>query len=79
MSWQVHVYGGNPVSLSETCSRLDLPLHVFPWSAAAAAAGLEEGAAYLVRPDGYVGFAEPAGERQQLAAYLAGLHLVSRV
>ena len=78
-SWQVHVYGGNPVSLSETCSRLDLPLHVFPWSAAAAAAGLKEGAAYLVRPDGYVGFAEPAAERQKLAAYLARLHLVSRV
>jgi 2-polyprenyl-6-methoxyphenol hydroxylase-like FAD-dependent oxidoreductase len=79
MSWQVHVYGGDPVALSETCSRFNLPLHVFPWSEAAATAGLKEGAAYLVRPDGYVGFAEPDGERQKLAAYFARLHLVSRV
>ena len=31
------------------------------------------------RPDGYVGFAEPAAERQKIAAYFARLHLVSRV
>jgi 2-polyprenyl-6-methoxyphenol hydroxylase-like FAD-dependent oxidoreductase len=79
LSWQVHVYGGDPVSLNETCSRLNVPLHLFPWSEAAGAAGLKEGAAYLVRPDGYVGFAEPEAERQKLAAYFARLHLVSRV
>jgi 2-polyprenyl-6-methoxyphenol hydroxylase-like FAD-dependent oxidoreductase len=78
-SWQVHVYGGNAVSLSEMCTRHNLPLHVFPWSEAAGQAGLKEGAAYLIRPDGYVGFAEPEAERQKIAAYFARLHLVSRV
>jgi hypothetical protein len=65
--------------LSEMCTRHNLPLHVFPWSEAAGQAGLKEGAAYLIRPDGYVGFAEPEAERQKIAAYFARLHLVSRV
>jgi len=78
-NWQVHVYGGNPVSLNEMCARHNLPLHVFAWSDAAREAGLKEGAAYLVRPDGYVGFAEPEAERQRIAAFFARLHLVSRV
>jgi hypothetical protein len=77
--WQVHVYGGDPVALSEMCTRHKLPLHVFAWSDAARLAGLKEGAAYLIRPDGYVGFAEPEAERQKIAAYFARLHLVSRV
>jgi 2-polyprenyl-6-methoxyphenol hydroxylase-like FAD-dependent oxidoreductase len=77
--WQVHVYGGDAVSLSEMCARHNLPLHVFAWSDAAGQAGLKEGAAYLIRPDGYVGFAEPAAERQKIAAFFARLHLVSRV
>lgn len=50
LDWQVHVYG-------EATPETDVPLHVFPWTAEAARAGLKRNAAYLVRPDGYVAVA----------------------
>ena len=78
-NWQVHLYGGDPVSLSESCARLNLPLQVYPWSEAAGRAGLAEGAAYLIRPDGDVGLADPQAQRTTIAAYWARLHLPSRV
>jgi hypothetical protein len=47
-----------------------LPLHAFPWGPAPHASGLERDAVYLVRPDGYVGLADPRAEAAVLAAYL---------
>ena len=35
-----------------------------------AAAGVAENAAYLLRPDGYIAFADPAAKARSLAAYL---------
>lgn len=48
LSWQAHIYGEAPANLP------DVPPHVFPWSDAAARAGVKRGAVYVVRPDGYV-------------------------
>jgi 2-polyprenyl-6-methoxyphenol hydroxylase-like FAD-dependent oxidoreductase len=62
LGWQVHVYGEAPAGLSTICAAHGLPLHVFRWSDAAAIAGLERGASYLVRPDGYVALAAPGTE-----------------
>jgi len=50
LDWQVHVYGGDAPAAG-------LPLCEFPWSEAVEAAGLERGALYLVRPDGYLAYA----------------------
>ena len=71
--WQVHVYGQPTDALRTWCSDRDVPLHVFGWNAACAAAGLERDAAYLVRPDTYVGCAAPQGDTQMLETYMAGL------
>jgi 2-polyprenyl-6-methoxyphenol hydroxylase-like FAD-dependent oxidoreductase len=57
LDWQVHVYGDQPAGSEKVCAARGLPMHVFPWSDTAAHAGLERGALYLVRPDGYVGLA----------------------
>ena len=38
-------------------SAAGLPSWEFPWSEAVEAAGLERGAFYLVRPDGYLAYA----------------------
>jgi hypothetical protein len=43
-----------------------LPLHAWPWSEAAAHAGLLEDAAYLVRPDMHVALALPRQEADVL-------------
>jgi len=68
--WQVHVYGEAAAEMTAMCARRGLRLHGFPWSAKAAEAGLARDAAYLVRPDGYVGMAAVgAGSAEGIARY----------
>ncbi len=55
IDWQVHVYGDPPPDVDAPCGAARIALHAFPLDDAAAKASLEQGAAYLVRPDGYVG------------------------
>jgi hypothetical protein len=47
-----------------------LPLHAFPWHAKLRTSGLERDAVYLLRPDGYIGLADPLAEAAVLGAYL---------
>jgi hypothetical protein len=70
IGWQVHVYGKPRPAIASLCRERDLPLHTFPWHPALHASGLERDAVYLVRPDGYVGLAEPRGDAAALGAYL---------
>jgi 2-polyprenyl-6-methoxyphenol hydroxylase-like FAD-dependent oxidoreductase len=70
LGWQVHVYGEPSPSIEGLCRQRGLPLHAFPWGPAPHASGLERDAVYLVRPDGYVGLADPRAEAAVLAAYL---------
>jgi hypothetical protein len=70
LDWQVHVYGSATHDLARTCAELDLTLHELPWSPRAERAGLERNAAYLVRPDGYVGLADGAASPGHLRSYL---------
>jgi 2-polyprenyl-6-methoxyphenol hydroxylase-like FAD-dependent oxidoreductase len=70
LGWQVHVYGQPRPELASLCRDRGLPLHAFPWRAELRASGLERDAVYLVRPDGYVGLADPHAEAAPLAAYL---------
>jgi 2-polyprenyl-6-methoxyphenol hydroxylase-like FAD-dependent oxidoreductase len=76
LDWQVHVYGETPATLREACEKRHLRLHAFPWCAAARRAGLQRGAVYLVRPDGYVGLASADGAA--LERYLARRGLIAR-
>jgi 2-polyprenyl-6-methoxyphenol hydroxylase-like FAD-dependent oxidoreductase len=70
LDWQLHVYGEVSPELATTCSHLGLTLHSFPWSGGAEEAGLEQDAAYLVRPDGYVGLADAGARPETLTRYL---------
>ena len=78
LDWQVHVYGEARPALTEACARRGVLLHAFPWRRAAQRAGLRRGAAYLVRPDGYVALADPASNPARLEAYLDRWALRSR-
>ena len=70
LDWQVHVYGAAAPGMADVCGRRGLALHTFPWQSAAARAGLKRDAVYLVRPDGYVGLADPKADPGAVVRYL---------
>lgn len=70
MAWQVHVYGRASSELAGACARRGLPLLAFPWTRAMRDAGLARDAAYLVRPDGHVAFADRRARAGALERYL---------
>ena len=69
LTWQAHVYGEPRPGVSEACASIELPLHVFAWAPMMRRAGLERGALYVIRPDGYVGFADARADLKRLRQY----------
>jgi 2-polyprenyl-6-methoxyphenol hydroxylase-like FAD-dependent oxidoreductase len=71
LDWQVHIYSTWMCpDIRRLSSQRNLAFHVFPWQPGFAASGLVENAAYLIRPDGYIAFADTAAKARTLAAYL---------
>jgi 2-polyprenyl-6-methoxyphenol hydroxylase-like FAD-dependent oxidoreductase len=70
INWQVHIYGECYPSITQFCDERTLPLHIFHWTPAADTAGLQENALYLIRPDGYIAFADPTPTVGALEEYL---------
>ena len=70
IDWQAHVYGDRDARLAEACAERGVPLHVFAWGPEARHAGVQRNALYLVRPDGYVGLADPTRNASTLDRYL---------
>jgi 2-polyprenyl-6-methoxyphenol hydroxylase-like FAD-dependent oxidoreductase len=70
MDWQIHVYGEPAAGLSALADGRKIPLHVFPWDAGMRKAGLKRNAAYVIRPDGYIGLADSGGGATAIDAYL---------
>ena len=69
--WQVHVYGTANQQLVDWCTAQGIPLTVFRWSPAHEEAGLARDAVYLLRPDTYVGLADPSGSAEAIERYLS--------
>jgi hypothetical protein len=69
LAWQAHLYGGPNAKLAEFCAGRGLQFAQFPWQQACREAGIMQDALYLVRPDGYVGLADPDASAQKLAQY----------
>ena len=69
LDWQVHVYGEVRPDLHEACAQLGLALHRFNWATKMAAAGLKRDALYLIRPDGYVAWADAGADPNELRSY----------
>lgn len=63
--WQVHIYGDSFVGHWDT-----VPVHRFPYGEKAAEVGLLQDAAYLIRPDGYVGLVLQDLDGESLDQYL---------
>jgi hypothetical protein len=78
LEWQVHVYGeagggkrDAGSGMRQACAELGLPLHVFAWESGMRRAGFQQGAMYLVRPDGYIALADPNADPARLRQYFA--------
>jgi 2-polyprenyl-6-methoxyphenol hydroxylase-like FAD-dependent oxidoreductase len=69
IDWAVHVYGAPCEALQAWCHGSGLHLRVCDFERAHENAGLAEGAAYLVRPDGYVATAVADGRPEPLREY----------
>ncbi len=68
---QIHVYGTPAPELRAWCARHPaIALHAFTFTRAARAAGLADGATYLIRPDGYVSLALPRFDEAALTQML---------
>jgi 2-polyprenyl-6-methoxyphenol hydroxylase-like FAD-dependent oxidoreductase len=78
LDWQVHVYGAADAELQSLCSVRHLPLHSFPWQPEMRHAGLRRDAAYLLRPDGYIGLVDPGGSATTIASYLEKWRIKTR-
>ena len=70
LDWQVHVYGEAPESLAAFCAERKLGLHRFEWRREADRAGFARDAVYLLRPDGYIAFAQTRADPAAFARYL---------
>src|SRR6202158_5068436 len=70
LDWQVHVYGDAKPELNALCDERKLPLHVFPWRPEISRTGIRRSSVYLVRPDCYVGLADPDGSATAVRSYL---------
>ncbi len=71
IAWQVHVYGAASAELKAACADHNIQLHAFEWREEFGDAGLARDAIYLLRPDTYVGLADPLGSADRLNGYLA--------
>lgn len=70
LAWHVQTYGGPPASFAAALAARGLPLHRFPHGTLAEEAGIPAGAAFLVRPDGYVAVAQGRPDADEISTFL---------
>jgi hypothetical protein len=70
LGWQVHVYGSAQPDLVTWCALHGVALRRYDWQESCAHAGLARDAAYLLRPDSYVGLAAGTPAVELLDDYL---------
>jgi len=68
--WHLEIHGEIDASLRAAAEAEGIPLRLHPWTPAAGTAGLTRNAAYLVRPDAYVGWCDPRPSAPRLTQYL---------
>ena len=77
LDWRLHVYGDVRPALRDAAAALGAAVDGFPWDAATERCGFRRDAAYLVRPDGHVGFASPEQDAATLRAYAGRIGLAA--
>jgi 2-polyprenyl-6-methoxyphenol hydroxylase-like FAD-dependent oxidoreductase len=76
LDWQIHIYG---MANQEFKTALkNIKINEFQWNESAAKAGLQKDAIYLIRPDGYVAYANPNQDGKTVADYISRFQIISR-
>jgi 2-polyprenyl-6-methoxyphenol hydroxylase-like FAD-dependent oxidoreductase len=70
MSWQVQIYGRPNLELKHFLDEYGLAYQEFQWEDDMRKAGFIKGAAYFIRPDGYIAWMNRKQDYKSLAAYL---------
>ena len=71
LAWQVHIYSTwTCPDIGRLSRQRKFAFHVFLWRPDLAHSGIVENAVYLIRPDGYIAFADAGAKARTLAAYL---------
>ena len=70
MDWQIHIYGQVREEFKSAITISGLHLSEYGWNDKAHKAGLEQNAAYLIRPDGYVAFASSFQDSDEIKNFL---------
>lgn len=71
LDWQIHIYGEVMQDFKNSILALGLKLNEFLWNENASKAGLKKNAVYLIRPDGYVAYANPLQDSKQVENFLS--------
>lgn len=70
LKWQVHCYGNATREAWQLAREHGMELEEFEWTKDCDEAGLQQGAFYVIRPDGYIAVAGGAGEVAEAAKVL---------
>jgi len=69
IGWQVHVYGRASTELKGWCDSRGMALREFTWHEEHGRAGRQQDAVYVLRPDTWVGLAQPTQSLDELQRY----------
>jgi len=75
IDWKIHVYGTAHADLAGWCRKHALPLHVYAWDPGFERVGLKADAAYLIRPDTYIGLVQGQQDSKAIQRYFERLRI----
>jgi 2-polyprenyl-6-methoxyphenol hydroxylase-like FAD-dependent oxidoreductase len=78
LDWQVQIYGKVNTEFENSLRDMHLTLTNFPWNEKAQAAGFQENAIYLVRPDGYISYVDGTQSIEGLKNFLTQYQITFR-
>jgi 2-polyprenyl-6-methoxyphenol hydroxylase-like FAD-dependent oxidoreductase len=78
IGWQLHVYGSARSDLRTWSEQHGIALHEFEWTPEHQKSGLARDAAYLLRPDVYVGLADQQASPATLSQYFSSQGFIFR-
>lgn len=70
LNWQIHVYGEVNPDFKNSIQALNIKLNEYSWNEMAKKSGIEKNAVYLIRPDGYIAFANSSQDSNKIEEYL---------
>ncbi|MDN4074155.1 FAD-dependent monooxygenase [Fictibacillus terranigra] len=75
MDWQLHIYGRIQDRIRKFVGKEGFPAHSFPWHHSMDDTGLKNNSLYLIRPDGYVAYADEEQNVEKLKHFIEKFNL----